>query len=80
MLRDEEGRKQWVVCILSLQSLPTSTSVCLCWLDLLPLLIAERINRHQEALSSRKSVEEGDVLRDMFYSPTSQFIFTSALP
>lgn len=55
--------------------------VCVCVL-VFPL-ITERITHQGEARSSlwaQKTVKQGDVLRDMFYSPTSQFIFTSALP
>lgn len=56
--------------------------VCVCEVTCVFPLVIERINHQQEACSSpwaQKTVEQQDVLRDMFYSPTSQFIFTSAL-
>lgn len=59
-----------------------SVCVCVCEVTCVFPLVTERINHQQEACSSlwaQKTVEQQDVLRDMFYSPTSQFIFTSAL-
>ncbi len=55
--------------------------VCVCEAECVCPLLTERIN-HQggSQFPFNLEVKQGNVLRDMFYSPTSQFIFTSPLP